>query len=58
MNLTAWLTLVGIYALGAKSPGPSLAMVLKHTLAGSRRRGMIAGAVLIGLAGKLAFELI
>jgi threonine/homoserine/homoserine lactone efflux protein len=45
MNLTAWLTIVGICALGAMSPGPSLAMVLKHTLAGGRRQGMIAGAV-------------
>ena len=45
MNLTAWLTIVGICALGAMSPGPSLAMVLKHTLSGGRRQGMIAGAV-------------
>ncbi len=42
MDLTAWLTLVGICALGAMSPGPSLAIVLKHTLNGGRSKGFIA----------------
>ncbi|MDX1343838.1 MAG: LysE family translocator [Reinekea sp.] len=48
MTLTAWLTIVGICALGALSPGPSLAVVLKHTLAGGRRKGM-AAAITHGL---------
>lgn len=42
MTLTAWLTIVGICCLGAMSPGPSLAVVLKHTLAGGRQKGIIA----------------
>ncbi|EAR09889.1 LysE family translocator [Reinekea blandensis] len=55
MTLTAWLTIVGICALGAMSPGPSLAVVLKHTLAGGRRQGMTA-AITHGLGvGLYAF---
>ena len=42
MTLSAWLSLVGICLLGALSPGPSLALVLRHTVRGSRRQGMIA----------------
>lgn len=42
MTLTAWLTIVGICFLGAMSPGPSLAVVLKHTLSGSRKQGYVA----------------
>jgi threonine/homoserine/homoserine lactone efflux protein len=42
MTLSAWLSVAGICLLGAASPGPSLAMVLRHTLSGSRRHGMIA----------------
>lgn len=42
MSLTAWITIVGICCLGAMSPGPSLAVVLKHTLAGGRQKGYTA----------------
>lgn len=42
MTLTTWLAVVSICALGAMSPGPSLAMVLKQTLAGGRRNGIMA----------------
>lgn len=42
MTLATWLTVVTICALGAMSPGPSLALVLRQTLAGGRRNGMIA----------------
>lgn len=42
MNLTTWLAVVSICALGAMSPGPSLAVVLRHTLAGGRRHGLAA----------------
>jgi len=42
MTLTAWLTIVGICCLGAMSPGPSLAVVLKHTISGGRQKGIIA----------------
>lgn len=43
MTLSIWLTVVSICLLGAMSPGPSLALVLKHTLNGGRRQGMITG---------------
>lgn len=42
MTLTIWLSLFTICILGAMSPGPSLAMVAKHSLAGGRRNGLAA----------------
>ncbi|GLP97267.1 LysE family translocator [Paraferrimonas sedimenticola] len=42
MSFTDWLPLLMVCALGAMSPGPSLAMVLRHTLAGGRDSGLIA----------------
>lgn len=42
MNLATWLTVVAICSLGAMSPGPSLAVVLRQTLAGGRRNGCVA----------------
>lgn len=42
MILATWLTVVTICALGAMSPGPSLAVVLRHTLAGGRSNGLVA----------------
>jgi threonine/homoserine/homoserine lactone efflux protein len=42
MNLATWLAVVSICALGAMSPGPSLAVVLRHTLHGGRSAGCIA----------------
>ena len=52
MSLTLWLSLLLICCLGAMSPGPSLAVVLRHTLGGSRLHGFltaIAHGVGIGL---------
>ncbi|QMV16344.1 LysE family translocator [Vibrio spartinae] len=40
MAFSAWLSLFTICLLGAMSPGPSLAMVTKHTLAGGRLNGI------------------
>ncbi len=40
MTFTLWLSLLTISALGAMSPGPSLAMVAKHSLAGGRSNGI------------------
>lgn len=55
MTLATWLTVVTICILGAMSPGPSLAIVLKQTLTGGRRNGMIT-AVTHGLGvGLYAF---
>jgi threonine/homoserine/homoserine lactone efflux protein len=42
VNLATWLTVVSICALGAMSPGPSLVVVLRHTLAGGRAHGVVA----------------
>lgn len=47
MSPDAWLSLALVCLLGAMSPGPSLALVLHHTLAHSPRHGL-ATAVLHG----------
>ncbi len=41
MALSTWLGLLAICCLGAMSPGPSLAMVLRHTLSGGRLHGVV-----------------
>lgn len=41
MTWTTWLAVVSICMLGAMSPGPSLAVVLKQTLAGGRANGVV-----------------
>ena len=40
MTFTIWLSLFSVCLLGAMSPGPSLAMVAKHSLAGGRTNGL------------------
>lgn len=42
MTLTVWLSLFIVCLLGAMSPGPSLAVVAKHSLAGGRKNGIAA----------------
>lgn len=42
MTLATWLAVVSICLLGAMSPGPSLAVVLRQTLGGGRRNGVTA----------------
>ena len=42
MQFSAWLPLAAICLLGAMSPGPSLAMVIRHTLSGQRLGGLAA----------------
>lgn len=42
MPFSLWLSLVAVCAMGAMSPGPSLALVLRHTLGGGRLPGMTA----------------
>ncbi|RRJ82878.1 LysE family translocator [Aestuariirhabdus litorea] len=52
MTLAAWLALAGVCLLGAVSPGPSLAVVLRHTLNHSRAHGMAVGvAHALGVGG-------
>ena len=41
MSFSAWLGLLAICCLGAMSPGPSLAMVVRHTLGGGRANGIV-----------------
>jgi len=58
LSLATWLTVVTICALGAMSPGPSLAVILRHTLAGGRINGS-AAAIAHGLGiGFYAFACI
>jgi len=42
MTFSVWLSLAAICMMGAMSPGPSLAVVLKHSLNGSMINGMLA----------------
>ncbi|WOC26038.1 LysE family translocator [Pseudoalteromonas sp. N1230-9] len=42
MTLPLWLSLVAVCIMGAMSPGPSLAVVLKHSLHGGMKNGMLA----------------
>lgn len=66
MNWATWFAVISVCLLGAMSPGPSLALVLRHTLNGGRRQGVVAGiahgagigiyalATVLGLAALLA----
>ena len=43
MNITQWIQLVLICIMGAMSPGPSLAVILRNTLSGGRTQGIMSG---------------
>ncbi len=43
MDLTSWLSIAAVCATGAMSPGPSLAVVVKNTVAGGRMQGVLTG---------------
>ncbi|MDX9862312.1 MAG: LysE family translocator [Rhodospirillales bacterium] len=43
MDPIAWLQVALVCAMGAISPGPSLAVVLRNTLAGGKRQGVLTG---------------
>ncbi len=52
MSLTIWFSLVIICLLGAMSPGPSLMVVLRHSLSNGRLHGILAAlAHALGVAG-------
>ncbi|MFT4614566.1 MAG: threonine/homoserine/homoserine lactone efflux protein [Bacteroidia bacterium] len=56
MTLTLWLSLFAVCLLGAMSPGPSLAVVMRATMAGGRRSGFataLAHGAGVGLYGLL-----
>ncbi|GGX94084.1 amino acid efflux permease RhtB family protein [Litchfieldella qijiaojingensis] len=42
MPISLWLSLAAVCVMGAMSPGPSLALVLRHTLGGGRLPGVAA----------------
>lgn len=54
MPFSLWLSLVAVCAMGAMSPGPSLALVLRHTLGGGRLVGMTAALCHAGGVGLYA----
>ncbi|WP_110678976.1 LysE family translocator [Salinicola sp. RZ23] len=68
MSPELWLSLLLICALGAMSPGPSLAMVMRHTVSGGRAPGVVAalthalgvglyaGLTVLGLAAVIAHQ--
>jgi threonine/homoserine/homoserine lactone efflux protein len=43
MSIESWLALTAAFVLGAISPGPSLAIVLRNTVAGGRHQGVMTG---------------
>jgi len=43
MTPEAWVALATVFCLGAMSPGPSLAVILRNTLAGGRAQGVMTG---------------
>jgi len=43
MELSAWVALATVFTLGAMSPGPSLAVVLRNTMSGGRSQGISTG---------------
>jgi len=43
MPIEAWLALAGVFVLGAVSPGPSLATVLRNSVVNGRRHGVLTG---------------
>lgn len=55
MTLSTWLAVVLLCVAGAVTPGPSVALVLKHTLAGGRRAGITTGIAHAAGIGIYAF---
>lgn len=43
MSLESWAALTTVFVLGAMSPGPSLAVVLRNAMVGGRRQGVMTG---------------
>ena len=43
MDLFSWFQVVAVCAMGAMSPGPSLAVVLRNTVRGGKRQGVLTG---------------
>jgi threonine/homoserine/homoserine lactone efflux protein len=43
MDSAAWVSIATVCAAGAMSPGPSFAVVVRNTIAGGRRQGVLTG---------------
>lgn len=43
MESSAWISIASICAVGAMSPGPSLAVVIRNTISGGRMQGVLTG---------------
>jgi len=43
VEISAWAALATVFILGAMSPGPSLAVVLRNTMQGGRKQGVATG---------------
>ncbi|MEI4550894.1 LysE family translocator [Pseudoalteromonas spongiae] len=57
MDFALWISLVGVCAIGAMSPGPSLAVVLSHSMTRGLKQGLIASVahgVGVGIYATLA----
>ena len=48
LEFSAWISIASICAMGAMSPGPSLAVVMKNTIAGGRVQGALTGGSCVG----------
>ena len=63
MESAAWISIASICAVGAMSPGPSLAVVVRNTITGGRLQGVLTGighALGVGIYALVAvfFELV
>ena len=43
MDFLSWLQVLTICMLGAMSPGPSLAVILRNTIKGGKQQGVMTG---------------
>lgn len=56
MTASAWLSLLAICVLGAISPGPTLAVVMKNTIQGSKTHGLATAVAHAAGVGIYAFS--
>ena len=57
MDLSVWISIASICAVGAMSPGPSLAVVVRNTISNGRLQGVLTGighAIGVGIYAAVA----